>query len=328
MATYKSTKGLSVEVLAADPTTDDTVGLLYLNTTDNEFKYVRPGGLSAGAWASGGNLNTGRTLQSNGSGTQTAGLVAGGEIGPGTAQTASEEYNGSSWTEGNDLAVGVIGNAGTGTQTAALSISGINDSPPVGYVADTFHYNGTSWSEGGDTPGARQSGAACGLQTATLWHGGAGPGSSNTANVFQYNGTAWTEAGDLNTARTGHAGTGTVTAALAIANSPVAGIVEAYNGTSWTEIADLNTARDSLAGVGTQTSSLVYGGNTPPNTANTEAWDGTSWTELNNLATARRLIGGTGANNTSAMCIGGVGATAATEEWTAPDVVIKVVADS
>ena len=61
MATYKSTKGLSVEVLAADPTTDDTVGLLYLNTTDNEFKYVRPGGVSVGTWASGGNLNTSRT---------------------------------------------------------------------------------------------------------------------------------------------------------------------------------------------------------------------------------------------------------------------------
>ena len=201
MATYKGTKGFTVQVLSSDPTSESTVGLLFFNSTDNEFKYVRPGGISAGTWASGGNLNQGRTLQANGAGTQTAGLVAGGETPPGAAGTQSEEYNGTAWSEGNDLPVGVIGNAGAGIQTAALSISGVNDSPPVGYVADTFHYNGTSWSEGGDTPGARQSGAACGLLTAALWHGGTGPGSPNTADVFQYNGTAWTELADLSVAR-------------------------------------------------------------------------------------------------------------------------------
>ena len=40
MATYKGTKGFTVQILASDPTSESTVGLLFFNSTDNEFKYA------------------------------------------------------------------------------------------------------------------------------------------------------------------------------------------------------------------------------------------------------------------------------------------------
>jgi hypothetical protein len=51
------------------------------------------------AWASGGNLNTARYL-SRAAGTQTAALFFGGGI---PTSTATESYNGTSWTTVNSL---------------------------------------------------------------------------------------------------------------------------------------------------------------------------------------------------------------------------------
>jgi len=135
MATYKGTKGFTVQILADDPTSEDTVGLLFFNSTDNEFKYVRPGGISAGTWASGGNINTARQ-QNAGCGIQTAGLCVGGESGPPpfAARAFSEEYNGSSWTEGNDLNTARAFLTVLGLQTAALAVGGYDPSAGLGVV--------------------------------------------------------------------------------------------------------------------------------------------------------------------------------------------------
>ena len=73
------------------------------------------------------------------SGTLTAGLIAGGWTG--TANNAdSEEYNGTSWTEGNNLNTARRYSGHFGIQTAALISGG---SP----TAKTQEYDGTSWSE-------------------------------------------------------------------------------------------------------------------------------------------------------------------------------------
>ena len=58
MATYKGIKGFKVDSLTSDPTTEDSVGQFYYNSTSNAFKYVQPGGVAAGTWSSGGALNT------------------------------------------------------------------------------------------------------------------------------------------------------------------------------------------------------------------------------------------------------------------------------
>ena len=91
MTTYKAIKGKTIQHLASDPDDASYEGQIWFNTTSSDYKTIVK---AAGAWASGGALNTGRSTE--GAGTQTAGLVAGGSP-PLTGKT--EEYNGSSWTE-------------------------------------------------------------------------------------------------------------------------------------------------------------------------------------------------------------------------------------
>ena len=66
-------------------------------------------------------------------GTQTSGLIFGGENPAGSAQLAdTESWNGSAWTAGNDLAAVIYSQGGAGaTNSAALSIGG-NPPAPAG----------------------------------------------------------------------------------------------------------------------------------------------------------------------------------------------------
>jgi hypothetical protein len=74
MTLYKGIQGFSVQNLSADPT-DPNEGQLWYNSTSNVWKLTSA--TTAGAWASGGNLNTARAGLA-GAGTQTAGLAFGG----------------------------------------------------------------------------------------------------------------------------------------------------------------------------------------------------------------------------------------------------------
>jgi hypothetical protein len=99
MADYKGIQGFGVQTLASDPTEPGSVGQIFYNSTSGTFKTVKPGGAPVGTWASGGNLNTARGNGIGGGGTQTNALAFGGD--PRTG--ATENYNGTSWTEVNDL---------------------------------------------------------------------------------------------------------------------------------------------------------------------------------------------------------------------------------
>jgi hypothetical protein len=74
MAEYKGIKGFKVQYLSADPS-NPIIGQTWYNDTSKDLKYT---GEFAGAWATGGNLNTARKLQLAGAGTQTAALAFGG----------------------------------------------------------------------------------------------------------------------------------------------------------------------------------------------------------------------------------------------------------
>ena len=70
MATYKEIKGTQIEVLASDPS-NPVEGQVWYNTTSNELKGQAT--TTAGAWSTGGSLNTGRqAIYGTGAGTQTA----------------------------------------------------------------------------------------------------------------------------------------------------------------------------------------------------------------------------------------------------------------
>jgi hypothetical protein len=308
VSTYKKEFGTGVQNNAGDYT-GAVQGQLWYNSTAGSFQFRSL--TTAGAWSTGNNMNTARRVE--GTGTQTAALGFGGVF-----SALTESYNGTSWTEVNDLNTARYELGPAGTQTSALGFGGAT--PPA--VAVTESWNGTCWTEVNDLNTARyQAGGAGADNTSALGFGGFS--TTQSALTESWNGTCWTEVNDLNTAREGITGCGTQPAALAFGGldsvPAVTAVTESWNGTCWAEVNDLNTARRLSAGAGTQTSALCIGGYITSMQSLTETWNGTSWSEDTDLSTARNQLGGAGTGNISALAFGGnlgTAATAATEEWT------------
>ena len=124
-------------------------------------------------------MNTARNLLAA-QGTQTAGFVAGGSIGPPSHSNAKhEQWDGTSWTETTDLNTARYRVAGSGTQTSGLVFGGTTyPSPPTG---KTEFWNGTSWTELNDMSTARAvggSGTPAGSSAAAYVTGSSDPGYS------------------------------------------------------------------------------------------------------------------------------------------------------
>ena len=309
MAKYSDIKGFTVQTLSTD-------------TVASQF--------AGGSWASSNDLNT-SGYRGIGTGTQTAGLVAGGY----STTANTEQYDGSSWTEVNDLNTArVAGGDNIGTYSATLYMSGSTTPWPT-LKSEVEQWDGTSWTEITDVNTSRRDTFGCGSTTAAIMAGGlSGPGPSGYDDRTEsWNGSSWTEVNDLNNGRVymGSAGTSS-TAGLAVGgSSPPGGVrafVEQWDGTSWTETTDISTAAEGRGTSGSYTECISFGGYTPSpglGTAVTEHWDGTSWTEVADLATARYSprgqAGGTTAGAASAAWVAGGytnTAIAATEEFTAP----------
>jgi hypothetical protein len=285
-------------------------GDLFLSGGTTLKGFGKAAGIPAATWASGGDLNTARDAQAGAGASLTAALSFGGNK-PGSPNKAAEteQYNGTSWTETNDMNSGRNELGGSGAYGAALAVGG--STPPLSAITETW--DGSTWTEVNDLNTARDNlSQSAGTQTANLLAGGfpSSP-SAYTAITESWDGTSWTEVNDMNTGR----GPGSY-------STPTN--VESWDGTSWTEIAEVNTPRDRQFGNGIQTQALLVGGRVGPlasppgNTANTELWNGSSWTEINNMSTARyngsSLPASGGALNSIAA--GGHNKVATTEEWT------------
>jgi hypothetical protein len=266
--------------------------------------------IAAAAWASGGNLGTARdSMGVAQQGTQTAALVFGGYSGSDPGDNETEEYDGTSWAEQNNLNSARYSLAGAGIQTAALGFGGSGPS------ALNESYDGTSWTEVGDLNSTRGQLAGCGIQTAALAYGGQ-TAPSGLAVTEEWDGSSWTESGDLNTARYGFKGAGTQTAALAMGGvqSPptISDDTEEYNGTSWTSVNDMLSPAFNHGASGLQTAALQFGGQTGSSTGGAKTavatgYDGTSWSTRPSLATTRsQICGSSGTSNTSGLAVGGI----------------------
>ena len=175
----------------------------------------------------------------------------------------SEEYNGASWTAGNNLNTARESLGGLGTQTAGLSFGGYVSASD----AETEEYNGTSWTDvAGNLATARYNLTGCGTQSAGLSVGGYI--SAPSAVCEEYDGSTWSAGGDLNTAKHPSASIGTLNDAVTCGGSTDGGgtvinVVESYNGTAWsTGHASLSTARAQAGGAGTSSTGIVCGGYT------------------------------------------------------------------
>ena len=323
MATYKGIKGVKVQSKASDPTASEADGTVWYNTATSLLKYAIQG---AGAWASGGAVNTGRGSMGC-TGIQTAAIIFGGLP---SSKNNSETYNGSSWTNTPTLNTGVQYNIGFGTSTAAINTNGIGPSGSAN-SAVTEIWNGSTWTTTTALPTGRQSAMAAnqGTTTAGCIFGGVTdtpfPPTLTYLNLHeQWDGSAWSEQNNLNTARKEGGGGGTQGAAFAAGGntgSPSA-LVELWNGTCWVVGNTINTARQNTGSAGTTTSALLYSGDGPVQI--TEKFDGTSWTEVADLADSHQQPGkGTGLSGGSALCASG--SITSTEEWTDPVYTIKTV---
>jgi hypothetical protein len=299
MANLKTFSGFSIQNKSTDPTP-------YAQAlVDNPY---------AGSWTTKAVMNASKGGVS-GSGTTTATIAAGGY----PATDRAETWNGSSWTEVNELntARGNAGATGTGS-TASIFFGG--RTAPGALSALNESWNGSNWTEVGDLNTASRQMAYFGTQTAAIKADGI-PYPTNS--VESWNGSAWTETSENNTARQSLAGsTGSPSSngiIFAGYTTTYVANAETWNGSSWTETGDLNTARGELGGAGSSsTNAIGYAGETGPGAmSQTESWDGSSWSEVNEVNTARYQVGYSGSSNASALLFGGLtpSATNATEEW-------------
>ena len=299
----------------ATPTTlaKITEGQLFFNSTTNTFKETITD-IPAATWATGGDMNVPSHARGGAGHANTLALAIGADPSP---QGQTEEYNGSTWSEKNDLNVGRRYIATLGTTTLALAAGGAN---PGGYSAKAETWDGTNWTAISDINSTRGYFSGAGVYNSAIIIGG--EPTDNDDKVEIWNGSSWTEVSEVNTgvrqfARAGHSSANDALKAGGYTGTAHTADTETWNGSSWTEVSNLNTSRYSLAGDGNSSSSaLAFGGYTSTNVGNTESWNGSTWTEVNDLGTARNNLGGAGISS-SALAFGANPASAATEEFTA-----------
>jgi len=278
--------------------------------------------ITAAAWASSGALNTAR-WGSAAMGTQTAGLLAGGATSP--KVNNSEEYDGTSWTEGDNLNTGRgLMAAGTNsTQTAGLAFGGTTSTGPdnSGITNATEEYNGSSWTSVNNMNYSSRNFGGAGTQTSALAMGGI----PVLATTGEYDGTNWTAGTSLPSGRQdnqGAAGASQTAVILAGGEIPPGSRTDEtleYDGTNWTTGGTLPTAVYSNTVSGIQTAALSFGGYVGSRTTETVGYDGTSWSTRPSMASARQYAKGAG-TNVATYVAGGIGppggAIADTEEFT------------
>ena len=256
--------------------------------------------VTAGAWASGGAMNTAR-YGGAGAGTQTLAVVFGG-IAPGPTG-ATETYDGASWTTSPaSLNTARSNLAGFGTSTAAIAAGGGNP----GGVTSTESFNGSAWTAnptGLNTARKHLSSAIQGTSTAGLVFGGEAPPGYQTATE-SWGGSTWTSVNSMNTGLSDGAGAGTQTSALAFGGEPAQATTEEWNGTSWTAATAMINARTACAASGSQTAALAFGSNPAPFRILTEGYDGSAWSTRPSMATSRYGIVGAG-TSTAGLAAGG-----------------------
>jgi hypothetical protein len=176
-------------------------------------------------------------LGGSSAGSSTAALAFGGANYPTTSNLAvTEVWNGSTWTEVNDLNTGRESIGGCGTSTAAQANGGGATYPSSAVYNVTEQYNGTSWTEVNN------------LNTARDAFGYGSPGTQSASMAM------------------GGKGASPV---------PKCTLVETFNGTSWSTSTVLPAEKSEMGSSGANASSAICFGGTGPggsNHAETQVW--------------------------------------------------------
>ena len=303
MSTYENLHGRRVNVVSSNPS-NPKEGEVWYNSTLGTLKgYV----LGPATVESAGNMNTART-QTGSTGALTAGLVFGGESPSLTG--ATEEFDGTSFSNGGTCPAQKSDMHSSGTQTAALWGGGSPTS------SASYEYDGSSWTGTGAMPFSNRDvyGGGVGVQTAALQVGGfISPG--NLTNVMcEYNGSSWTNIPQTfpNGPLTGGmASCGTQTACLSTGGPPNSTNSQSWNGSSWTTAGSLSIGRSAHSQRGTVGGANAISGHpASPGSYSTEIllWNGTAWsTSATSISTGRAQAAGFGAQAAAAVAGGADG---------------------
>ena len=322
MAEYESIHGTRVRYLTSDPTlTSSYEGQVWYNSTAGTNKAL----VQVKAWATTGNVNTKR-ISAGGSGTPTAGIIAGGRNGDASPQGdhQTEEYTGYTWSNAPDMSNDRFETEMAGPMSSAVIVGGYDIGISPEKIANVEEFDGSSWSNGTAYPSAVFAGGAAGTQTAAVYFGGYFPPPTNLqASTKEYDGSSWTASNNMVEGRGYMASCGSQTSALAICGKVSPSVdVEEYDGTSWTAGGNYPTANVNAAASGLSTAAIVFSGAlVPGGTAMnlSASYDGNVFVTDTSLSTAREQASGSsqGTNQSAWCCLGNpTSPGVATEEYT------------
>tara|TARA_R110002049_G_scaffold79744_1_gene202919 strand:+ start:647 stop:1675 length:1029 start_codon:yes stop_codon:yes gene_type:complete len=325
MADYKTIFGQKIQSISSDPSVAITGQVWYNSTTAS----VKANIFYNGVWATGSAaMNNGRKSVGSAGASSTAGVVAGGITlmpnGQQTNQNDTETYDGTTWTQGNNIGSTRrgLGSAGV-SSTAALIFGGYLDP----YTTASESWDGTNWTGTPSLNSARDNIGGAGTSTSALAITGQ-QGVNLTTQVESYNGSSWTVGTTtpgvqhLWISAAGKSNSDVLAWGGATYSSGYTYYSTCYlwDGSSWTTKNQTTVANRSNSGIAcTSTSAILnYGGS--PGTA-TEIWDGTSWTAGNALPVTQSSAGsnGSGPSSTAAWYAGGSApsiTSPADEGWT------------
>ena len=293
----------SYMISAGSNTAAVLVGGAPYTTATEEFNF---GALTVGgaAWASSNNIGTARDAHGAG-GTQTAGIIFGGNKYPGNTEN-TELYDGSSWTETANLNTARRQTTGCGTQTAALCAGGYT----TANSAATEEWNGSAWTSSNNLATNRRNAGHFGVQTAAVYCGGYDVPDANSTVIQNYDGSSWTNnPASLNTGGNDIAATGSSTAGVIFGYSNNLNGTEEWNGSSMSTGNTMTTSKYGRASANQAPSenALSAGGGIPAQTT-CEGYDGTTWSSRASISTATNSSKGGGTATAAFIAGGGPGA--------------------
>jgi len=253
MATYKEIQGTAVQSLASSTGTNR--GQIWYDTANNLFKVQA---FSSGAWASGGNLPTPSSANS-GSASTPAGFSMGGGTGPVPSYvSATNTYDGTSWTGIPALGFDGYQMKGAGNKANAFLWGGY-------YSSSAYNWNGSSFSTSPAAPQHNYNVAAVGTHDDASFLGGYAVSGGSASTLHQHwNGSGWTTRTAI------PVGGG---ASMSSNNAPTSNLwyqadkttTLTWDGSSWASVGSLSTGRVNAGSGGSSSAEgFVCGGNAPP----------------------------------------------------------------
>jgi len=304
MADYININGNNIPIRASDPS-NPIQGEVWYNTTTNALKGQ---GFATASVASSGNVNTART-QLGGVGTLTAGVIYGGEDPALTG--ATENFDGTTWTNSGTAPATKSDMHSSGTQTAALWGGGSPSS------SGSYEYDGSTWTAGGNMTFAGRdfTGGSAGILTAALQIGGFINPGNYSSTMQEYDGTSWANIPQTfptapNTG--GFASCGTQTAALSSGGPGGATDNLSWDGSTWTTENNLSIGSSAAVQLGTTNDAIHMTGHpaSPPTYGvEIQIWDGTCWSQSPASFSTGRAQSSGGGSTTSAYVATGADGT-------------------